>query len=197
MRDKLAALTRPRRLLVAAGALLLLAGALLAGQNLLIERRAARQTADLLAAVETRIAAPADLPAPEVTGDPWAGYEVIGVVALPDLGLSLPVLADYTQDLLAVAPCRYTDDLALEPGQLVVAGHNYRTHFGRLGELAPGSRITWQNLDGVTYTYTVTEVTEIDAGDREALEQGDWDLTLFTCDVTRTRRILVRAALEA
>ena len=197
MRDKLAALTRPRRLLVAAGALLLLAGALLAGKNLLTERRAARQTADLLAAVETRIAAPADLPAPEVTGDPWAGYEVIGVVALPDLGLSLPVLADYTQDLLAVAPCRYTDDLALEPGQLVVAGHNYRTHFGRLGELAPGSRITWQNLDGVTYTYTVTEVTEIDAGDREALEQGDWDLTLFTCDVTRTRRILVRAALEA
>ena len=197
MRDKLAALTRPRRLLVAAGALLLLAGALLAGQNLLTERRAARQTADLLAAVETRIAAPADLPAPEVTGDPWAGYEVIGVVGLPDLGLSLPVLADYTQDLLAVAPCRYTDDLALEPGQLVVAGHNYRTHFGRLGELSPGSRITWQNLDGVTYTYTVTEVTEIDAGDREALEQGDWDLTLFTCDVTRTRRILVRAALEA
>ena len=197
MRDKLAALTRPRRLLVAAGALLLLAGALLVGQNLLTERRAARQTADLLAAVETRIAAPADLPAPEVTGDPWAGYEVIGVVGLPDLGLSLPVLADYTQDLLAVAPCRYTDDLALEPGQLVVAGHNYRTHFGRLGELAPGSRITWQNLDGVTYTYTVTEVTEIDAGDREALEQGDWDLTLFTCDVTRTRRILVRAALEA
>ena len=197
MRDKLAALTRPRRLLVAAGALLLLAGALLAGQNLLTERRAARQTAELLAAVETRIAAPADLPAPEVTGDPWAGYEVIGVVGLPDLGLSLPVLADYTQDLLAVAPCRYTDDLALEPGQLVVAGHNYRTHFGRLGELAPGSRITWQNLDGVTYTYTVTEVTEIDAGDREALEQGDWDLTLFTCDVTRTRRILVRAALEA
>ena len=197
MRDKLAALTRPRRLLVAAGALLLLAGALLAGQNLLTERRAARQTADLLAAVETRIAAPADLPAPEVTGDPWAGYEVIGVVGLPDLGLSLPVLADYTQDLLAVAPCRYTDDLALEPGQLVVAGHNYRTHFGRLGELAPGSRITWQNLDGVTYTYTVTEATEIDAGDREALEQGDWDLTLCTCDVTRTRRILVRAALEA
>ena len=197
MRDKLAALTRPRRLLVAAGALLLLAGALLAGQNLLTERRAARQTADLLAADETRIAAPADLPAPGVTGDPWAGYEVIGVVGLPDLGLSLPVLADYTQDLLAVAPCRYTDDLALEPGQLVVAGHNYRTHFGRLGELAPGSRITWQNLDGVTYTYTVTEVTEIDAGDREALEQGDWDLTLFTCDVTRTRRILVRAALEA
>ena len=197
MRDRLAALTRPRRLLVAAGALLLLAGTLLAGQNLLTERRAARQTADLLAAVETRIAAPADLPAPEVTGDPWAGYEVIGVVGLPDLGLSLPVLADYTQDLLAVAPCRYTDDLALEPGQLVVAGHNYRTHFGRLGELAPGSRITWQNLDGVTYTYTVTEVTEIDAGDREALEQGDWDLTLFTCDVTRTRRILVRAALEA
>ena len=197
MRDRLAALTRPRRLLVAAGALLLLAGALLAGQNLLTERRAARRTADLLAAVETRIAAPADLPAPEVTGDPWAGYEVIGVVGLPDLGLSLPVLADYTQDLLAVAPCRYTDDLALEPGQLVVAGHNYRTHFGRLGELAPGSRITWKNLDGVTYTYTVTEVTEIDAGDREALEQGDWDLTLFTCDVTRTRRILVRAALEA
>lgn len=197
MRDRLAAFTRSRRPLVAAGALLLLAGALLAGQNLLTERRAARQTADLLAAVETRIAAPADLPAPEVTGDPWAGYEVIGVVGLPDLGLSLPVLADYTQDLLAVAPCRYTDDLALEPGQLVVAGHNYRTHFGRLGELAPGSRITWQNLDGVTYTYTVTEVTEIDAGDREALEQGDWDLTLFTCDVTRTRRILVRAALEA
>lgn len=197
MCDRLAALTRFRRLLVTAGALLLLAGTLLAGQNLLTERRAARQTADLLAAVETRIAAPADLPAPEVTGDPWAGYEVIGVVGLPDLGLSLPVLADYTQDLLAVAPCRYTDDLALEPGQLVVAGHNYRTHFGRLGELAPGSRITWQNLDGVTYTYTVTEVTEIDAGDREALEQGDWDLTLFTCDVTRTRRILVRAALEA
>ena len=192
MRDRLAALTRPRRLLVAAGALLLLAGTLLAGQNLLTERRAARQTADLLAAVETRIAAPADLPAPEVTGDPWAGYEVIGVVGLPDLGLSLPVLADYSEELLRVSVCLYSGTGGENPQQMVIAGHNYRAHFGRLGQLQPGDAVTYTAMTGAQSHWRVAQVEEISAQDPAALEQGGWDMTLLTCNLDLSLRLLVR-----
>lgn len=80
--------------------------------------------------------------------DPWASYEVDGILSIPDLGLRLPVLSYYEEELLSVSPCLYKGTGGDDPSRLVVAGHNYRSHFGRLGELTAGSLVSYSPCRG-------------------------------------------------
>lgn len=120
----------------------------------------------------------------------------IGILELPSLGIKLPIQAAYTQDALKTAPCRYTGENG-EISRFVICGHNYRRHFGSLRSMQVGSRVTFTNLNGTVYQYTVSEVTEIASNDFEALKTGDWDLSLFTCNFTGQKRVLVRCRQTA
>lgn len=120
----------------------------------------------------------------------------IGILELPSLGIKLPIQAAYTQDALKTAPCRYTSENG-EISRFVICGHNYRRHFGSLRSMQVGSRVTFTNLNGTVYQYTVSEVTEIASNDFEALKTGDWDLSLFTCNFTGQKRVLVRCRQTA
>ena len=186
------------------GAALLLAAAALAVRNLWEQQEAKRFSSRLLVLAEQRLpdgggaqqtAAGNDggmeMPAvsPDMT-DPLAGYAIDGILAIPKLGLELPVLADYSEELLRMSVCLYAQEA--DSGRRVIAGHNYRDHFGRLNQLTVGDGLTYTTLDGETAAYQVSGLTEIAAGDREALEAGEWDMTLLTCNLDMSRRILVR-----
>ena len=56
-----------------------------------------------------------------------------GVLRIPTLGLELPVLNEWNYDLLQMAPCRYSGDV--ETDDLILMGHDYQSHFGKLEEL--------------------------------------------------------------
>lgn len=58
------------------------------------------------------------------------GYECIGYLSIPDLDLNLPILSEWDYDRLDVAPCRQFG--SVDTNDLVIAGHNYENHFGRL-----------------------------------------------------------------
>lgn len=136
-------------------------------------------------------------PEPSATLKPVAPqpqYEAIGVLTLPTLALELPVLSEYSDNLLKVSVCRYDGIVSDKPERLMIAGHNYKSHFGKLNRLTAGDEVRFQTREGRTYSYSVIEVADISMYDRDALEQGEWDITLFTCDSDRTRRILVRCA---
>lgn len=120
----------------------------------------------------------------------------IGILELPSLGIKLPIQAAYTQDALKTAPCRYTGENG-EISRFVICGHNYRRHFGSLQSMQVGSRVTFTNLNGIVYQYTVSEVTEIASNDFGALKTGNWDLSLFTCNFTGQKRVLVRCRRTA
>ena len=86
-------------------------------------------------------------------------YEYIGVLDLPVLNLSLPIMSDWDYERLKMAPCRQFGSAATD--DLVIAGHNYINHFGSLGMLKAGDSVTFTDTDGAVNTYVVSETATI------------------------------------
>ena len=126
------------------------------------------------------------------TGSDAMSYGTIGVLIIPRINVKLPVISTCSDALLAISVCRYKREMNPGPTRMVIAGHNYKTHFGRVPGLVPGDDVYFQDNNGVQYHYKVTELTEIDGSDHDGLESGEWNLTLLTCNRDRTRRILAR-----
>lgn len=61
------------------------------------------------------------------------GNAYIGYLSVPSQSLELPILAECSDANLKIAPCCYSGS-CYESG-FVLAGHNYRSHFGRLNNL--------------------------------------------------------------
>ena len=194
-----------------AGGLLLMAAALfLTGYNLWDERRAAASADTVLLELpaEIRTAAPAEpatapidpdeIEIPDYILNPnmdmptveLDGHSYLGVLKIPALGLELPVLSEWSYPNLKLAPCRYTGSAYL--GNLILAGHNYRTHFGGLKELVPGDEVSFTDAVGNVFLYTVAELETLGKTDVEEMQAGDWDLTLFTCTYGGKNRVTVR-----
>lgn len=124
---------------------------------------------------------------PEVTVD---GNRYIGRIDIPDLAVSLPVMTDWSYPKLKIAPCRYkgsayTDDL-------IIAAHNYRSHFGRLKSLDIGAKATFTDVDNNKFEYELIGIEMLSNTDTEKMEAGEWDLTLFTCTYGGAERITAR-----
>lgn len=201
----------PGRGLMAAGLALMAAALLLTGYNLWDEHRAEQSAVRVLAALEPKAEAPA--PAAEMT-DPGETEipdcllapememptetveerDYIGVLELPALGLSLPVLSQWSYPALKEAPCRYTG--SAYQGDLIIAGHNYRSHFGGLKDLTPGDTVRFRDVDGNVFAYTVAEVETLDKYAVAEMQAGDWDLTLFTCTIGGAARVTVRCTAD-
>lgn len=133
-------------------------------------------------------------PEPEVVY--WVdNRSYMGVLYIPALGLELPVVSDWSYPDLRVAPCRYKG--TVENGDLVIAAHNYSCHFGRISSLSSGDEIIFTDGNGVVHTYSVVHSELIGGRDIPAMEEGseEWDITLFTCNLSGTNRVTVRAAL--
>ena len=182
-----------QKLCIALGVILLLTAAGLVSRNLWQQHQAEQSSAHLLELARQRLEGETPLPDDDpFEPDPLAGYAIDGILSIPELGLELPVLADYSEENLRLGICLYEQDS--DGSRKVIAGHNYRNHFGRLGTLSPGDRLTYTASDGSETVCQVLSLTEIGADDREALEAGDWDMTLLTCNTDMSRRILVRLA---
>lgn len=180
-----------KRICVILGSCLLLAALGLTLGNLWEQRQAEQNSAHLLALAQQRL--DGENPRPDddpLNPDPLAGYAIDGILSIPDLGLELPVLADYSEENLRLSICLYRQES--DGSRKVIAGHNYRNHFGRLASLEEGALLTYTREDGTVTRYQVTGITEIDADDPAALDAGEWDMTLFTCNLDMTRRVLVR-----
>ena len=118
------------------------------------------------------------------------GVAYIGTLELPALELSLPVASEWSYERLRTAPCRYQGSAYQDT--MIIAGHNYQTHFGALHTLKEGDAVYFSDLAGSRFFYTVAEIEELDGQAVEEMEAGDWDLTLFTCTVGGGARVTVR-----
>ena len=118
------------------------------------------------------------------------GLDYIGILTIPSLNLELPVVSAWSYSALQAAPCRfsgsaYTDDL-------VIAGHNYTSHFADLHSLQQGEILSFTDVDGNVFVYRVAE-TEI-LGENAVAEMvgSGYALTLFSCTVGGQYRVTVR-----
>lgn len=125
------------------------------------------------------------------------GEIYLGMIIIPDLGIELPVISEWSYPNLKIAPCRYKGSY-LE-NNMIIAAHNYRSHFGRIGELYSGSEIVFTDISGKNYIYEVNNIENISGTDIDAMDFGSaesWDLTLFTCTLSGQSRVTVRANLK-
>ena len=124
---------------------------------------------------------------PEETID---GRNYIGVLDIPALDLSFPIISEWSYDALQIAPCRYSGSAYLD--NLVIAGHNYRSHFASLPQLQPGDTVTFTDMDGNVFSYEVSSLETLSPYAVSDMTSGDWDLTLFTCTVGGQSRLAIR-----
>jgi sortase A len=118
------------------------------------------------------------------------GHLYVGRVDIPALDLSLPVMNEWSYGNLKIAPCRYSGSVYL--GNMVIAAHNYKSHFGTIKNLKAGDQVTFTDVDGNVFDYQVTEVEQLSPTQVKAMEDSGYPLTLFTCTVGGSYRVAVR-----
>lgn len=126
------------------------------------------------------------------------GYPYIGILDVPDLGISLPVMADWNYERLRISPCRYSG--TPYNNDLVIAGHNYPSHFSPLKWVDIGTDVFFTTMDGVQFHYIVSNretvqpysVAEMVENENNSESTRDWALTLFTCNTGGQTRCAVR-----
>ena len=186
--------------IIAVGAALILSALLLLLYNRYEDAHAGQEAESLLASVEEAIsaqtmdvptaAAPSPTPLdPEMPVVMLDGYEYVGYVEIPALGLKLPVMSKWDYTRLRVAPCRQfgssrTDDL-------VIAAHNYENHFGRLKELSKGDTVIFTDMEGLVNTYCVEKIETLAPDAVDAVQNSGHDLVLYTCTKGGKTRVTV------
>ena len=122
------------------------------------------------------------------------GVEYIGKIEIERLNLKLPVLAEVTDSNLNIGPCRYKGSAYKD--NMIIAAHNYWTHFAYINKLAPGDEVKFTDVEGNEFVYRVSYMESIKGTSVNLMEDGDWDLTLFTCTLGGANRYTVRCEKE-
>lgn len=134
----------------------------------------------------------------------YKGFEMVGTIEIPKTGCKYPILAKPTKKALETAVVVYyplPDPVLNEPGNVVIAGHNYRngTFFSNNKKLAKGDKIyiTDLNKNKVTYIiYNIFEAADNDSSFYNRDTNGAREITLSTCTDDSKARLIIEAKAE-
>ena len=184
------------------GSICILAGVLLAAAALLLLQNNRKEDAAAGAAAasvvqQLQTTAPAAVPTaqPDAAGETTVpaetinGYDYIGVLEIPALNLTLPIMADWDYDRLKIAPCRQFG--SVETDDLVIAGHNYKTHFGYLDQLQVGDAVNFTDVNGKVTVYHVELTSILQPDDVDAVQNSGYPLVLYSCTYSGKTRLTV------
>lgn len=178
---------------MAAGAVLILCAAALLVFNRWQDQKAGENAEKILAEMKEQM--PDESPEINPLSDDMDfilidGEEYIGILDIPAIGIELPVHGEWSLENARTAPCRYTG--SVYDDSLIIAGHNYSSHFGNLRNLSAGDEVYFTDVNGRRYTYKVTGLEQLGGYDTEKMKNGTGDLTLFTCTPGGRQRVTVR-----
>lgn len=188
------------KVFIAAGLLCLMGALGLTGYNIWDESRA--DEAVTTGVSQLKLAIPEKkqeeqllVPEPEevMTTVALDGRDYVGLLEVPSLGLELPVMRSWSESLLRYGPCLYEGNIY---DGMIIAGHNYRSHFANLTNLSAGDEILFTDIDGNVWTYELTTTEVIDGYDVDGMKGGNWDLTLFTCTYGGQERVTLRCTMK-
>ena len=131
-----------------------------------------------------------DMDMPEYTLKSLGDVACIGILEIPALNLELPVISSWSYSSLRLAPCRYSG--SAYKGNLVIAAHNYQSHFGGLRTLPEGSEVFFTDAVGNRFSYYVAVTEALTPWSVDDMTSGEWPLTLFTCTLDSQNRVTVR-----
>ena len=131
------------------------------------------------------------------------GYYYIGILEIPSLQLTLPVMDRWDYTRLKISPCVYSGSYKTD--DLVICAHNYARHFSPVKRIDIGADVYLITVDCRVYHYQVTNRETLQPGAVENMIENtnnttdgtvtnEWDLTLFTCNTGGQTRCAVRCA---
>ena len=197
-------------ILVTIGVVLFLSALLLFLYNKNEDRRVGQQTELLVKAIQSAIAEktppaakptepgteteaatakPQETPVPEMPVVVIDGYGYIGYLSVPDLDLELPVMAEWDYTRLKIAPCRQFGSTGTD--DLVIAAHNYNSHFGRLSSLKEGAEIVFTDMEGLENRYILKRLDTLNPNAVDSVQNSGYDLVLYTCTPGGATRVTV------
>lgn len=126
---------------------------------------------------------------------------VIGRIVIEKIGVEYPIIGTTTEELLKVAPCKFSGPMPNFIGNLVIVGHNYYngTMFSNLNRLIKGDKVTITDIYGQSCNYIVKSkkvVLPTDLSVTEATTITKSELTLITCINGLKDRLIVSCIQE-
>ena len=126
---------------------------------------------------------------PQLPPRQYMGYPLIGSICVPSVDIRLPVLDAWDEAMLKVAPCRYRGSIS--NGDLIIMGHNYKSHFTPLRSVQLGAQVEFTNTDGKVFRYRVAAIETLHRDEGQRLD-STYPLTIFTCTPGGIYRFVVR-----
>ena len=153
---------------------------------------------DLVEALDREPDDDSEMPVIEVEG-----YYYIGILEIPSLQLTLPVMDRWDYTRLKISPCVYSGSYKTD--DLVICAHKYARHFSPVKRIDIGADVYLITVDCRVYHYQVTNRETLQPGAVENMIENtnnttdgtvtnEWDLTLFTCNTGGQTRCAVRCA---
>ena len=105
------------------------------------------------------------------------GIDVIGLLALPGRGIKLPVSAEWDSSEQSFRPARFMG--SVYDGTLIVGGHSKDGNFDFIDQLDAGEELTFTDMFGRVFRYTVRKIRHADNARAETLADSESALTLF------------------
>ena len=155
--------------------------------NIAEDKSAGQQASDILTEFDNAQKENPDKNAPVIT---VGGDAFCGKVIIEKLSLELPIYDEWNYTRLKSAPCRYVG--CVDTNDIIIAGHNYKSHFGSLKKLVIGDEIEFVDAYGNSHLYEVCELITLDGTAVSDMQSGGWDFTLFTCTKGGAQRVTVR-----
>ncbi len=125
-------------------------------------------------------------------------YETIGVVRIPKINITYPILSKTTDALMKVAPCKFHGASPNEVGNLCIIGHNYRrkgVFFSDVKTLVVGDIVEIQDLSQRVVQYEIYDIHTVspkNVDDTTQKTNGRREVTLITCTDDSKQRIIVK-----
>ena len=125
---------------------------------------------------------------------------IIGLIEIPKLNISYPILSESNDDLLKISVCRFAGPLPNRTGNLCIAGHNYKNTlmFSKLNKLNIGDFIYITDLNNTKLEYVIYNKFKVKENNLNCIENTkNIEITLITCnDDNNSERIVIKAKMK-
>jgi sortase A len=115
------------------------------------------------------------------------GIDFVGLVELPRYGSALPVSADWGKS--SKYPCRFGG--SIYNGTMQIGATTQKGQYDFYRELSVGDTVSYIDVEGNRYTFTITSLRYEKHVDQAALQQKDAPLTLFIKNIYSFEYLIV------
>lgn len=105
------------------------------------------------------------------------GYDFAGLLEIETYGIKLPVYAAWDEHDTARRPAVYVG--SAYNGSLIIGGRNTEKQFNFISRLSGGEKISFTDVQGRVYFYTVEAVKHSENINEDILTDSQYMLTLF------------------